>query len=189
MKSKFQSNITVLRNEATEGDNGGGTTPEVTNAIEFPTEPLLAPTAYVALEESPNITAEVIRIGAQVNHNGKPFIKLTLQMDTGRTSHDMFVTAGAAANTFRQLKKAFGFEPSTNPDKEEAAKETAEALQLIVGKKCSLSTGPDEFNGVTRNKIRFVNRYNEFANDTVDLGAIFAAAAAAPSIDISEAAF
>ena len=98
------------------------------------------------------------------------------QLETGRTSHDMYVTPGAAPNTFRQLKKAFNWEP-TSP------------LSDIDGQKCNLSTGPDEYNGGTRIKVRFVNRYNAHANDEVDLGAIFAAAAAAPSIDISDAEF
>jgi hypothetical protein len=167
--------------------NTNENTTEATAEITFPTEPLLAPTAYVTLEESPAITAEVIRIKSDVNSNGKPFIKLTLQMNNGRTSHDMYVTPGAAPNTFRQLKRAFGFEPSTNPDERIADEETEAAMQLIVGQKCSISTRVDDFSG--RVRVAFVNRYNPHAGEKVKLASIFAAAAAQPEVAIEDVAF
>jgi len=146
---------------------------EVQNTIEFPTEPLLAPTAYIQLEESPAITAEVINVKADVNHNGKPYIRLTLQMDNGRTAHDMFVTPGAAPNTFRQLKRAFNYDGGE--------------LDMIKGQKCSISTRVDDFSG--RVRVAFVNRYNPHAGEAVDLAAIFAAAAAQPEVAIEDVAF
>lgn len=135
--------------------------------IEFPDNgPMTVPTGYIKFEEEDQaVTAEVVALDSHVNANGKPYLNLTLQMATGRTTHRMWVnTPKAAANTLRQLKRAFGIEKMAEADN-------------VVGQKCSLSTRYDEFAG--RITVAFINRYNKYANDVVDLASLDALVAEA----------
>jgi len=128
--------------------------------IEFPDNgPLTVPTGYIKFEEEDQaVEATVVALDSHINANGKPYLNLTLQMATGRTSHRMWVnTPKAAANTLRQLKRAFGIE------------KMAEAGN-VVGQKCSLSTRYDEFAG--RITVAFINRYNPHSGETVDLASL-----------------
>lgn len=135
--------------------------------IEFPDNgPLTVPTGYIKFEEEDQaVEATVVSLDSHINANGKPYLNLTLQMATGRTSHRMWVnTPKAAANTLRQLKRAFGIEKMAEAGK-------------VVGQKCSLSTKYDDFAG--RIQVAFINRYNKYANDIVDLASLDALVAEA----------
>lgn len=128
--------------------------------IEFPDNgPLTVPTGYIKFEEEDQaVEATVVSLDSHINANGKPYLNLTLQMATGRTSHRMWVnTPKAAANTLRQLKRAFGIE------------KMAEAGN-VVGQKCSLSTKYDDFAGSIQ--VAFINRYNPHSGETVDLASL-----------------
>jgi hypothetical protein len=134
--------------------------------IEFPTAELTVNTGYIKLEESQDTPATVITAEPRVNAGGKPFIALTLQLAEGRTSHKMWVsTPAAAANTLRQLNRAFGIKAFTE-------------LPSIVDQKCSISSRFDDYS--QRITVAYINRYNEHANDVVDLSSLDALAASVP---------
>lgn len=171
MKSKFQISNSILRSESTEGDNGGGATPDV--AIDFPTAELTVPTGYVKLEESQDTEASVVSIEAKVNPSGKPFLHLVLQLAEGRTTHKMWVnTPKAAANTLNQLGRAFGVKAFAD-------------IQTIVDQKCSISSRFDDFS--QRIAVAYINKFNTHSKDVVDLSSLDALAAEAPIPETSMA--
>lgn len=160
-------------------------------AVVLPEGPLLAPTSYVQLEESSGITATVVSHRQDVNHKGTPFVRLTFQMENGRTAHDMFLSAASIAYTARDIKKAFGIDIEAAAQEVDADGNPKDAFEGIDGMKCSLSTKLDDFGPNPRVKIRYINRHNPHAGEKVDLKAIFAAAAAAapPTVALEDVAF
>ncbi len=130
-----------------------------TQTVETPTAagPIITPAPWTGLLKIGNHHATVTGAAMKRNHNGK--LHLALECDTGTRiiNHEMYVsTPAAAANTAKQIKRAFGIESFKD-------------VPQIVGKKCGLRVEHEEYNGRTQAKVRYVNPDNSTEADEADL--------------------
>lgn len=124
-------------------------------------------TPWIALFKPGTHKAVITSAAMKRNHNDK--LHLALECDTGNRviNHEMFVsTPEAAANTAKQIKRAFGVESFKD-------------IGNIVGQKCVLRVEHEEYNGRVQAKVRYVNPDNSTDVDVSELGDLDAAFAEA----------
>lgn len=111
--------------------------------------------------------ATVLGIRVTANYNGKPFVEVDCDLGGMRRQHQMYVsTPAAAANTAKQLNRAFGITSFSKDN-----------LAGAVGQKCSLRAQEEEYNGKTSIKTVFLNPYSDVEVDMSSLDDAFNAPA------------
>lgn len=130
---------------------------KTTRTIETAAGPVIAPAPWTGLLKPGNHHATVIGASMKRNHNGKLHLALDCDLGNRIISHEMYVsTPAAAANTAKQIKRAFGVESFKD-------------VGQIVGKKCGLRVEHEEYNGRMQAKVRYVNPDNSTEAEITDI--------------------